>query len=126
MLRRLAIATVLVTMSSCLHQCGALPGEKAGRIGSTDAGLSGKVLAVRPEVCLAMISLGSDQGARPGLRFWAFRDGKAITDIEVEQVFEDMSSARVFGGSWRRGPKKGDDVSIARGMYPPSAGQRTR
>ncbi|MHC5054765.1 MAG: hypothetical protein ACYTKD_08610 [Planctomycetota bacterium] len=116
-MRRLAVATVLAAASSCPRQDVARPGERAGRIGNTEAGLSGKVLAVRSEVCLAMISVGSDQGARPGLRFWVFRDGKAVTDIEVEHVFEDMSSARVFGGSWRRSPRKGDDVSTDRAAY---------
>lgn len=94
------------------------PKQRSAGVG---ARVPGKVLAVRPEVNLVMISLGSDHGVGPGLRFWVFRDGKVVTDTEVEHVFKDMSSARVFGGSWRRPPRKGDDVSIARGMYPPSA-----
>jgi len=73
--------------------------------------ISGKVLAVRPEVNLVMLSVGSDDGVKKGFRFTVYRGEDYVGKIEVEKVFSDMSSARILT-DWTRKPiKENDDAS---------------
>lgn len=83
--------------------------------GSEPAGpttpIRGKVLAVRPEVNLVMLSVGSDDGVKKGYRFTVYRGEQYVGKVEVEKVFSDMSSARILT-DWTKGPiKENDDAS---------------
>jgi organic radical activating enzyme len=79
-------------------------------MGPTEA-ISGQVLAVRPEVNLVMLSVGSDEGVKKGYRFTVYRGEEYVGKVEVEKVFSDMSSARILT-DWTRKPiKENDDAS---------------
>ncbi|MHC5055727.1 MAG: hypothetical protein ACYTKD_13540 [Planctomycetota bacterium] len=62
-----------------------------------DPGRAGaaRVLAVRRDVDLVMISAGREDGVKVGARFGIYRAGTRIGAVEVEKVFTDMSSARI-------------------------------
>jgi len=68
---------------------GAVPGR--GAAGAAAA----RVLAVRPEVDLVMLSAGREGGVKVGARFGIYRAGARIGAVEVEKVFGDMASARI-------------------------------
>lgn len=55
-----------------------------------------QVLAVKPDLNLVMISVGSAQGVKPGFRLTISRDDKYIGVCQVERVYPDMCSARML------------------------------
>jgi hypothetical protein len=73
--------------------------------------IQGKVLAVRSEVNLVMLSVGSDDGVKKGFRFTVYRGEDYVGKIEVEKVFSDMSSARILTDWTRKSIKENDDAS---------------
>ncbi len=75
--------------------------------------IEGKVLAVRDEVNLVMISVGLDDGVKKGHRFTIFRGEEYIGKVEVEKVFADMASARILV-DWTRQPIKENDNAATR------------
>ena len=80
-----------------------------------DVDIHGKVLAVRPEVNLIMVSVGTDQKVRKGYRFTVFREDRYIGKVEVEKVFANMCSARILSEWTKEKVKEGDDVSTMGG-----------
>jgi len=80
-----------------------------------DVDIHGKVLAVRPKVNLVMVSVGSDQKVKKGYRFTVYREDRYIGKIEVEQVFDNMCSARILSPWTKEKVKEGDDVSTMGG-----------
>jgi hypothetical protein len=57
-----------------------------------------QVLAVRPDVNLVMISVGSQQNVKPGYQFVISRGSEYVSKVQVEKVYPDMCSARVIDG----------------------------
>ncbi len=55
-----------------------------------------QVLAVKPEMNLVMISVGTAQGVKPGFRFTISRGDKYIGKVQVERVYPDMCSAKIL------------------------------
>jgi hypothetical protein len=55
-----------------------------------------RVLAVRPERDLVMISIGSSHGAKPGYRMTINRGAQFLAEAEIQKVYPDMCSARLF------------------------------
>lgn len=55
-----------------------------------------RVLAVRPELDLVMISIGSNHGAKPGYRMTISRGSQFLAKAEIQKVYPDMCSARLF------------------------------
>ncbi|HYF48041.1 MAG TPA: hypothetical protein VEJ63_01450 [Planctomycetota bacterium] len=53
------------------------------------------VTAVQPGVGLVMLSVGSQQGVKPGDQFTISRGGEYISRVQVEKVYPDMCSTRV-------------------------------
>lgn len=62
-----------------------------------------QVLAVRPEVGLVMISVGTQQNVKPGFRFTISRGDQYVAKVQVEKVYPDMCSARIVEGLQKRG-----------------------
>jgi len=54
------------------------------------------VLAVRPEVGLVMLSIGSAQGVKPGFQLTISRGDQYIGKVQVDRVYPDMCSAKVI------------------------------
>ena len=69
----------------------------------------GRVLGVRPEIKLVMLSIGSQQGVKPGFQYTIKRGDQYITKVLVEKVYPDMSSARYVEGLMN---KDGREVEI--------------
>jgi hypothetical protein len=67
-----------------------------------------QVLAVRPEVDLVMLSIGSLQNVKPGYRFTISRGDQYVTKVQVEKVYPDMCSARID----RKLTRAGMDVQV--------------
>jgi len=55
-----------------------------------------RILAVRPELDLVMISVGSNHGAKPGYRMTISRGATFLAKAEIQKVYPDMCSARLF------------------------------
>lgn len=55
-----------------------------------------QVLAVKPDLDLIMLSVGSAQGVKPGYRFTIQRGDQYISKAQVERVYPDMCSARLL------------------------------
>jgi hypothetical protein len=70
----------------------------------------GKVLAVRPAVGLVMLSVGSEQGVRRGMKFVITRGDRTIATVVAEKVFADMTSARVTEPEKTRKIRENDDA----------------
>jgi len=71
-----------------------------------------KVTAVRPEVKLVMLSVGTDDGVKKGYRFTIYDGERYVGKVEVERPFSDMCSARILP-DWtkekiRGGLRRGD------------------
>ena len=75
--------------------------------------IEGKVLAVRPEVNLVMLSVGQDDGVRRGHRFTIYRREQYIGKVEVEKVFADMASARILVDWTKEDIVENDDASTS-------------
>ena len=69
----------------------------------------GRVLGVKPEIKVVMLSLGSEQGVKPGFQFVIKRGDQYITRVIVEKIYPDMSSAHFIDG---RMNKQGLEVQI--------------
>lgn len=58
--------------------------------------IEAKVLAVKPEVNLVMLSAGSSQGVKPGYHFLVSNGPIYKGTVQVDKVWPDMSSARII------------------------------
>ena len=65
----------------------------------------GKVLVVNREFHFVVINLGSKDGVRKGARFTVLRSNKPIMSVEVDKVYDNMSSANMLAEE-----KKGSEV----------------
>jgi len=61
--------------------------------------LNGKVLAVRPDVGLVMLSLGSDNGVKVGYQFTISKGADYKGIVQVVNTFKDMCSAKLMPGT---------------------------
>jgi len=58
----------------------------------------GRVLGVKPEIEIVMLSIGSQQGVKPGFQYTIKRGDQYITKVQVEKVYPDMSVAHFLTG----------------------------
>ena len=68
-------------------------------------GLEGKVLVVNREYNFVVVSLGSKDTVGKGARFAVIRNGKQIMTVEVDKLYDNMSSANMLEEE-----KKGSEV----------------
>jgi myosin heavy subunit len=82
-------------------------------IHSPEAPVDGKVMTVSNEVNLVMISVGADDGVKKGYHFTVYRGSLYIGQIVIEDVFKDMSSARMKLETMAKSQQvlEGDNVS---------------
>lgn|GEM_PF-1843777 len=57
-----------------------------------------QVLAVRGDIGMVMLSVGSQQSVKPGYRFTISRGPKFIAQVQIDRVYPEMSSAKVVTG----------------------------
>jgi hypothetical protein len=77
--------------------------------------LDGQIVAVSANVPLVMISLGSDEGVQKGHQFTVYRQNQYIGRVVVEEVYKDMSAARILKDMTSKAIKQGDNVTTRLG-----------
>jgi len=80
--------------------------------------LNGIIERVVPQTALVMISLGSNERVRKGMRFHVERGSRYIGMIKVIAVFRNMASARALSAPFRAAPvlRQGDRIISTRGQ----------
>lgn len=73
--------------------------------------LDGQIVAVSEQVPIVMINLGSDRGVEKGYQFTVFRSNQFIGRVTVEEVYKDMSAARIVKEMTVKAIKRGDNVT---------------
>ena len=73
---------------------GGLPGMDDDD--ASQPAVSGQTLAVRPDVGLVMLSVGTKNDVKPGMRFIISRGSDYIGKVQVETVYPDMCSAKII------------------------------
>lgn len=58
--------------------------------------IEARVLAVKPEVNLVMLSAGANNGVKPGFHFMVSSGPTYKATVQVDKVWPDMSSARII------------------------------
>lgn len=73
--------------------------------------LDGQIVAVSEQVPIVMLSLGSDRGVEKGYQFTVFRNNQFIGRVVVEEVYKDMSAARIIKDMTVKAVKRGDSIT---------------
>lgn len=73
--------------------------------------IDGQVLAVRRDVNLVMLSVGTDDGVKKGFKFTIYRGDRYIGKIEIEKVFKDMCSGRILPRLTKEEIAEGDSAA---------------
>lgn len=58
--------------------------------------LNGKILEVNNEHNFVIINLGKGKKVKKGMVFLVYREKKLLGKVEVEEVFQDMSSCNIL------------------------------
>lgn len=75
--------------------------------------LNGKILEINREYNFVIINLGKRDGVKKGMVFMVYRDRRLIGKVEVEEVFNDMSSCVIL--PW----VKNEEIRIDDGVLKP-------
>ncbi len=70
--------------------------------------IEGRILVVNDEFNFVVLDLGEDSGIEPGTILTVTREGAVLGKVEVENVYEDMSSAIILP-QWQKGSFMEDD-----------------
>ncbi len=65
--------------------------------------ISGKVLAVRNDVGLVMLSVGTQNQVQPGFKFVVSNGAEYKAQVQVDKVYNDMSSAKIIAETVKAG-----------------------
>lgn len=57
---------------------------------------NGKILEINKEFNFVIINLGKEEGIKKGMIFLVYREKKLLGKMEVEEVFQDMSSCNML------------------------------
>ncbi len=82
-----------------------------GDDGTPAAAIPSRVLSVRNDVNLVMLSVGKSDGVKKGYRFTVYRGDQYIGKVEVEALFDDMCSARILPDWTKHEIKEGDTAN---------------
>jgi predicted RNase H-like nuclease (RuvC/YqgF family) len=70
----------------------------------------GRVLVVNKEFNFIVIDLGEQNGVSVGTQFGVYREGELLAKVEVEQVYKDMSSAKILPDELQGEIQEDDEV----------------
>ena len=70
----------------------------------------GRVLVVNKEFNFIVIDLGEQNGVGIGAQFGVYRNGELLAKVEVEQVYKDMSSAKILAEDFSGEIQEDDEV----------------
>lgn len=65
--------------------------------------INGRILQVRPELNLVILSVGLRDKVTKGMEFVVSRGDEYISKVRVANVYDDMCSAKVLGGMTKQG-----------------------
>jgi len=85
-------------------------GPRSGSTASCVGLPGGKVTATADEAGLVLISLGMDDGARPGDEFEVLRSGETMARIVIERADRQWAAGKIV--EKKRDPKVTDDVVL--------------
>lgn len=71
-------------------------GVNIATIGTGAKALDGQIMAVSDQAPIVIISLGSDHGVEKGNQFTVYRGSKFIGRVVIEEVYKEMSAARIL------------------------------
>ena len=74
---------------------------------------SGKILEVNDDYDFVIISIGKEDGVEKGMLFLVYREKELLGKVEVEEVFDDMSSCVIL--PWYRD----EEIKIDDGVLRP-------
>lgn len=77
---RILVTVILIILSSGLH----------AEI------LNGRILEINREYNFVIVNLGKEDGVKRGMVFLVYREKKLLGRVEVEDVFNDMSSCNIL------------------------------
>ncbi|MCK5306063.1 MAG: hypothetical protein KAJ66_02935 [Candidatus Omnitrophica bacterium] len=72
----------------------------------------GRVLVVNREFNFIVIDLGEDSGVEEGIQFGVYREDELLAKVEVEEVYGDMSSAKILPGELQGEIQEDDEVRV--------------
>ena len=75
--------------------------------------MNGKVLEVKDDYGFVIISIGKKDGVEKRMLFLVYRENKLLGKIEVEEVFDDMSSCVIL--PWYRD----EEIKVDDGVLKP-------
>lgn len=75
--------------------------------------LNGKILEINREYNFVIINLGKEDNVEKGMVFLVYREKKLIGKVEVEEMFQDMSSCIIL--PWY----KQEEIKIDDGVLKP-------
>ncbi|MBF0245851.1 MAG: hypothetical protein HQL31_11390, partial [Planctomycetes bacterium] len=81
--------------------------------GEPDVPIHGKVMSVRPDVNVVLLSVGMKDSVKEGFRFTIYRGGEYIGKVQVESVYPQMASAKILVDMNAKGKsiREGDNAS---------------
>lgn len=75
----------------------------------SDENIKGRVLVVNDEFNFVILDLGRASGVEAGTILDVKRDSNLLAKVEVENVYDDMSSAIILS-QWQKGPIQENDI----------------
>ncbi len=104
---------VVTAPSAGTQQTGISSASAASTASAAKSSSEGKVLVVNREFHFVVINLGSKDGVKKGARFTVLRGGKPIMSVEVDKLYDNMSSANMLDeGKKGSEVKEGDTVRL--------------
>lgn len=73
--------------------------------------LEGQIVQVSAVVPIVMLSIGNDEKVQKGYQFTVYRGNRYIGQVVVEEVYPDMSAARIIKNMTKSAIKIGDKVT---------------
>lgn len=75
--------------------------------------LDGQIVAISDDnnIPIVMVSIGKDDGVEKGYQFTVYRGSEYIGRVVVEEVYKDMSAARILSNITPGTIRKGDNVT---------------
>ena len=103
-------STILKLESTPVRKTSPSTAEGYGNVKPGPSDANGKILTVGPQSSFAIVSLGYTSGIRLDHLLEIERDGESIAKIQISEVKENLSIARILPGSMKIDPKTGDFI----------------
>ena len=103
-------STILKLESTPVKVASPSTAEGYGNLKPGPSDANGRILTVGPQSSFVIVSLGYTSGIRLDHLLEIKREGESIAKIQISEVKENLSIARILPGSMKIDPKAGDVV----------------